>query len=344
MNQPRITGRGPARLRWRSAAGPTVCVMSTNARACTLIAFVALMLAGCGDTQTRPPAAAGATAAATTVRQQTKPKPERAAASARSVASKPGTALSALGRVPVKGRAPKTGYRRDQFGDGWASVDGCDTRDRILTRDLHTTTVTGGCEVQSGVLDDPYTATAIRFQRGGASEVDIDHVVALGDAWQKGAQSLPYARRVQLANDPLNLLAADASANRQKGDGDAATWLPANTRFRCVYVARQIAVKRRYTLWVTSAERDAMRRVLGACPGQRLPTGARPHVNVTGPAPQQTAAPTRTPQPSNTGGGGEVFANCDAVRAAGRAPLRRGDPAYDANPQLDRDKDGVACE
>ena len=127
------------------------------------------------------------------------------------------------------------------------------------------------CEVQSGVLADPYTATAIRFVRGGASEVDIDHVVALSDAWQTGAQQWSHRRRVRFANDPLNLLAVDAAANRQKADGDAATWLPPNKRFRCAYVARQIAVKRRYRGWVTPAEHDAMERVLAPCPRTRLP-------------------------------------------------------------------------
>ena len=127
--------------------------------------------------------------------------------------------------------------------------------------------------MQSGRLDDPYTATTITFVRGGASEVDIDHVVALGDAWQKGAQRWPQRERVAFANDPLNLLAVDASANRQKGDGDAATWLPANKAFRCAYVARQVAVKLKYALAVTAAERDAMRRVLGRCPTMRVPQG-----------------------------------------------------------------------
>ncbi len=183
-----------------------------------------------------------------------------------------GTALAALEKLPVKGRAPRTGYDREQFGGDWVSAGGCDMRDRVLRRDLRSETFEpGSCAVLSGELTDPYTATSVRFVRGGASEVDIDHVVALGDAWQKGAQRWSYARRVALANDPLNLLAVDSAANRQKGDGDAATWLPANKRFRCAYVARQIAVKRRYRVWVTRAERDAMRRVLSRCPRTRLP-------------------------------------------------------------------------
>ena len=186
------------------------------------------------------------------------------------------SALDAVSRLEVKGRAPRTGYRRDRFGDGWASVDGCDTRDRILGRDLRAKafrSATARCVVLSGRLADPYTSATIAFIRGGASEVDIDHVVALGDAWQKGAQRWPRRERVAFANDPLNLLAVDASANRQKGDGDAATWLPANKAFRCAYVARQVSVKLKYALSVTAAERDAMRRVLGRCPAMRVPQG-----------------------------------------------------------------------
>ena len=91
------------------------------------------------------------------------------------------------------------------------------------------------------------------------------------DAWQKGAAQWPAGKRLAFANDPLNLLAVDAGTNRSKGDGDAATWLPPNKSYRCAYVARQVAVKAKYGLWVTAAERDAMVRVLSTCPGMRLP-------------------------------------------------------------------------
>jgi hypothetical protein len=77
--------------------------------------------------------------------------------------------------------------------------------------------------------------------------------------------------RKTFANDPLNLLAVGSSVNRAKGDGDAATWLPPKKSFRCDYVARQITVKRKYGVWVTRAERDAMTRILATCPNQRLP-------------------------------------------------------------------------
>lgn len=172
---------------------------------------------------------------------------------------------SALETLEVKGRAPKTGYERKQFGNGWAKVDGCTTREIILYRDLKNKTMDGECKVTSGTLDDPYTGTVIEFSKDKSSAVQIDHVVALSNAWQTGAQQLSLEKRQQLANDPLELLAVDGPANQAKSDGDAATWLPKNKPFRCEYVARQIAVKVKYSLWVTVAEKEAMERVLAKC-------------------------------------------------------------------------------
>ena len=174
---------------------------------------------------------------------------------------------SQLNSLEVKGRAPKTGYARVQFGDGWAIVDGCDVRNIILARDLDGTRSNELCQVESGVLNDPYTGATIRFTRGATTSgaIQIDHVVALSNAWQTGAQLLSKVEREQLANDPLELLAVDGAANQQKSDGDAATWLPKNTAFRCTYVTRQIAVKQKYRLWVTPAEKSAMERILDRC-------------------------------------------------------------------------------
>jgi hypothetical protein len=191
----------------------------------------------------------------------------------------PTSAVAALALLPVKGRAPRTGYSRAQFGQAWADVDrnGCDTRNDILRRDLTSVTLkpsTRDCVVLRGVLLDPYTGDTVDFVRGVSTsrDVQIDHVVALSDAWQKGAQQLSAARRTQLANDPLELLAVSGVVNAAKGDSDAASWLPPLRASRCSYVARQVAVKRRYALWVTAAERDAIARVLATCPSQRLPT------------------------------------------------------------------------
>ncbi|MCU1603689.1 MAG: hypothetical protein JWP46_154, partial [Modestobacter sp.] len=248
------------------------------------------------------------------------------------------TALAVLATLPVKGRAPQTGYDRDQFGPAWADVDrnGCDTRNDVLTRDLTGEVYKPGthdCVVLSGSLADPYTAATIDFQRGDGTSVDIDHVVALGDAWQTGAFAWDTAKRRALANDPLNLLAVDYSANRQKGDGDAATWLPANHGYRCAYVARQVAVKAAYGLWVTQAEHDAIDRVLAGCPDEPVPATGTP-----APEPAPVPAPDPVPELAQ----GAPFANCAAARAAGAAPLHRGDAGY--SPAMDGDGDGTACE
>ena len=189
------------------------------------------------------------------------------------------SASSVLSTLPVKGRAPKTGYTRDQFGPAWADVDrnGCDTRNDMLKRDLNNIVFrakTQNCVVESGTLQDRYSGETINFIRGNVTsmEVQIDHVVALSNAWQTGAFKLTLAQRTALANDPMNLFAVKGRLNSQKGDGDAATWLPPVKSFRCTYIAQQIAVKAKYSLWVTPPEKEAMVRILSACPKQTLPT------------------------------------------------------------------------
>lgn len=184
-------------------------------------------------------------------------------------------AAQALTTLSVKGRAPKTGYSRAQFSEGWDTAGTCDIRNVILARDMTDVIfVPETCKVASGTLNDPYTGKTISFSRGAGTStaVQIDHVVALSDAWQKGAQQLTPEKRHLFANDPLNLLAVDGTANQTKGDGDAATWLPTNKPFRCNYVARQIAVKQKYALWVTAAEYRSIANVLAGCPDQTLPT------------------------------------------------------------------------
>ncbi|GAB3615350.1 HNH endonuclease family protein [Humibacter ginsengisoli] len=188
-----------------------------------------------------------------------------------------GTALAELATIPVKGKAPRTGYDRvGDFGSAWKDVDHnhCDTRDDVLARDLTDVMKRGTCTVESGVLSDPYTGKTIHFVRGVQTSalVQIDHVVPLSNAWQTGAQQLTQQQRETLANDPLNLLAVDGPTNEGKGDGDAATWLPPNRGFWCDYAARQVSVKAAYHLWVAPAEHDALQRILGGCPAQAAPT------------------------------------------------------------------------
>ena len=195
----------------------------------------------------------------------------------------------------------------------------------------------------SGILNDPYTGKVINFMRGKdtSEQVQIDHVVALSDAWQSGAQEISAQERLQLANDPENLLAVDGPANQQKSDSDAATWLPANASFRCSYVARQIRVKAKYHLWVKPAEKEAMINVLTPCAGaaaKPAPDTPAPVVPASAPAPvpQVDAPPTQNPAPAL------AFQTCADARAAGYRNMHRGAPGYSEH--LDRDGDGIACE
>lgn len=197
-----------------------------------------------------------------------------------------GPAAEVLGELDVRPAGSMAGYDREQFGQRWSddvSVaggrNGCDTRNDVLRRDLEGLRVesgTQGCVALSGTLTEPYTGQVLPFQRGedSGSQIHVDHLVSLGNAWGTGAQDLSPQQRQDLANDPLNLWAVDGRQNQSKGDAAADEWLPEDVLARCRLVAHQVAVKARYGLWVTPPERDAMTRVLDeqACAGQSLPT------------------------------------------------------------------------
>lgn len=191
-------------------------------------------------------------------------------------------ASDVLAGIAVKGKGPFTGYSRAQFGEAWVDVDrnGCSTREDVLRRDLTDVVLKRGsvCDVASGTLDEPYGGQVVAFTRGSQTSalVQIDHVVALADAWKTGAAGWTPEQRLAFANDPLNLVAVDGDLNQEKKAGDAATWLPPDASYRCAYVARQVAVKAAYGLSVTAAERDAVQRVLATCPGQRVPAATDP--------------------------------------------------------------------
>lgn len=274
------------------------------------------------------------------------------------------TAVAVLAALEIKGRAAKTGYERDEFGQRWLDVDrnGCDTRNDTLARDLVDPVKSGPCTVMSGMLADVFTAKNIAFQRGQDTSalVQIDHIVSLSDAWQKGAQQLSADQRATFANDPLNLQAVDGKANAQKGAGDAATWLPSNKSYRCTYVARQISVKATYGLWLTQAEHDAMARILVDCPDEPalastfaavpapvevVPVEPPVPAPFTAPVEPEPAPPQPDPAPAPPAPAPPAsvfYQNCDAVRAAGAAPIYAGQPGYSR--KLDRDGDGVGCE
>ena len=258
------------------------------------------------------------------------------------------TEMAKLVTLPIKGRAPKTGYNRDLFGPPWTDDNGdslghngCDTRNDILRRDLVDVQSPSGCTVLAGVLHDPYSGTTVAFQRGRgtSSRVQIDHMVPLSDAWQKGAQQWDDAKRRNFANDPINLQATIGSLNDQKGDGDAATWLPPNKSYRCTYVSRIVDVKSTYGLSVTQAEHDAIARILSTCNTPASAPGPANTSTTTGtpPVSVQPTTPVDTPPTASV-----YYPNCAAARKAGAAPIYRGQPGY--RPGLDRDGDGIACE
>ena len=322
---------------------------SLRTKVLSLLALPAVLLgaAGCTPAADAVPGASPSSAAGTAVAAAPGGTSAPADSPAPLVAA--GTALEQLSGIPIKGRAPKTGYDREQFGPAWADVDhnGCDTRNDILARDLVDVVYKDGtkeCVVASGTFLDPYTGNTISFVRGNTTStaVQIDHVVALSDAWQKGAQQLTAEERRQLANDPLNLMAADGPANGAKSDGDAATWLPANKGFRCEYVARQIAVKAEYRLWVTQAEHDAIATVLSDCPDQPVPDRAGTAAVSLPSGAQAPADNAPAAVPAAPAAGTPAYANCSEVKAAGAAPIRVGDAGWD--PKFDRDGDGVGCE
>lgn len=359
-----IRGRvGWARLRSRAAGGVACAVAMAFAFVGAATADQATTRAASPSTSQDPPSSPVRTAASPSPSPTPTPTPTPSATATPSATPTPtasptrsaavpstaaeGTALAAIARLEVKGRAPKTGYSRDQFGQAWFDTDrnGCDTRNDILRRDLVDRAMKNGCKVLAGTRSpDPYTGKSIRFVIGGASEIDIDHVVPLSDAWQKGAATWAAGKRLAFANDPLNLLAVDAGANRSKGDGDAATWLPPNKAYRCEYVARIVSVKVKYQVRVTSAERDAMVRVLSTCASTALPAAGPAPTSAAVPrsTPRTTPAPVRPSAAKPKAPASVSYPNCAAVRAAGADPIHAGDPGYSF--ELDRDRDGVACE
>ncbi|WP_406516280.1 HNH endonuclease family protein [Streptomyces sp. NBC_00873] len=183
-------------------------------------------------------------------------------------------ARKVIEKVSTKGRGPKTGYARDEFGYAWKdSVDGvplsrngCDTRNDLLARDGKDVEFRSGsdCVVVSMTLKDPYTGSTIEWRKQQATKVQIDHVMPLSYDWQMGASRWPEGKRQQIANDPLNLIPVDGPANNAKRDSGPASWLPPYKPVRCSYTVRFAQVSLKYALPVTTADKRAM---LAQCGG-----------------------------------------------------------------------------
>lgn len=287
-------------------------------------------------------------------------RPESPAAPSISMTPENATeALSALALLPVSDVPPVGDYLRESFGQAWSDDvevedghNGCDTRNDILRRDLSALQLKPGtrdCVVLAGVLTDAYTGAVSLFQRGAdtSDDVQIDHLVALSEAWRSGADRLTDDERRNLANDPVNLQATSGSVNQEKGDGDAADWLPPNEFYRCEYLARQIDVKTRYRLTVSTTERKVMIENLVRCGG--VASTASAGYGTTAPSPPATRPRSTTPgsaeavitaAPTDASSG--RYANCKQAWAAGVAPLHIGQPGY--REDMDGDRDGIACE
>lgn len=177
--------------------------------------------------------------------------------------------LSDLNNLTVNDNpTPPEKYNRvEQFGPAWKDVDhnGCDTRNDILARDLTVQEMRNSCVITAGQLADPYSGEQIDFRKKDASKVQIDHVVALENAWQSGAYKLTQEDREALANDPDNLLAVNGHDNMAKGSKSADQWMPPNTAYACTYASKQVQIKSRYALTVTSSEKQALADALATC-------------------------------------------------------------------------------
>jgi hypothetical protein len=264
-----------------------------------------------------------------------------------------------------------TGYSREAFTH-WtdADGDGCDARDEVLAAESQLDPAPDCHSVERGNWYSPYDDQTFTE----SADLDIDHLVALAEAWRSGAARWPAAARERYANDldyPISLLAVSAATNRAKGDRDPAAWQPPNGSYRCVYLAHWVAVKWRWNLTIDRNELAVLEEDMDECRDESLrvadpakviglaTTGvgsvtgnapeAHPHSDAPSPAaPVEPQAEAREPQPQTKTPGAaapadKVPATCAEVQAAGLGPYRRGVDAEYANFR-DGDGDGVVCE
>jgi hypothetical protein len=186
------------------------------------------------------------------------------AGSTASSASGSSTAQVQLAELPIGKWHSMAGYSRDRFKHWITQGNGCDTREVVVERAGGNVRKDASCRATSGKWTSPYDNK--RIDR--ATDLDIDHVVPLADAWRTGADKWTDQRRQQFANDLTapQLLAVSASSNRAKGDQDPAGWKPADRGFWCQYATNWVIVKHTYQLFVTRAEHDALVQMLATCP------------------------------------------------------------------------------
>lgn len=189
------------------------------------------------------------------------------APAASATASPPGipstsTVISQLDGLPVETEGSMTGYDRDEFNH-WVTRDGCDTRESVLARDGDGVEAGSDCRPTSGDWFSEYDGES--FTDG--SDLDVDHVVPLAEAWRSGADSWSADERESFANDleGPQLIAVSASSNRSKGDQDPSSWWPTRTSYACTYAKMWVATKYRWGLALQSAEKTALANQLETC-------------------------------------------------------------------------------
>ncbi|MEJ3742238.1 DUF1524 domain-containing protein [Actinomycetes bacterium KLBMP 9797] len=169
-----------------------------------------------------------------------------------------------LGQLTEAKAASMRGYSRERFPHWRDTGRNCDVRDTVLQRDGNEVRLSG-CNVVGGRWFSPYDKKTL----ADPSDVDIDHMVPLANAWRSGANEWKDQQRGDFANDLTRpqLIAASASSNRSKGDQDPSQWKPTNRDYWCTYARDWIAVKHFWRLTVTTAEKSALTDMLGTCPG-----------------------------------------------------------------------------
>ena len=177
----------------------------------------------------------------------------------------PARTLEALRLIrTVKRRPSVAGFDRSAFGAGWKDPDrnGCDARNDMLRRSLVYPVLKAGsrCVVVGGTLHDPYTGTDVAFTKARASAVQIDHLFPLSAAWDLGASQWTSAKRVRFANDPINLVAVQGTANQAKSDQTPGAWVPVNRAYACTYIRRVALVALAYDLPLPVSDMRSMRR------------------------------------------------------------------------------------
>lgn len=329
-----LIGQPEPRLR---SVGITDTIISMNAKqmfpSISLALVAVFALTGCVDKNTAPPTVAE------TVTVEEKPT-ETTPSASQPPADATGTEFSTLTLLNtlVVSDAVPDGYQREKFNHWVTQADGCDTRETVLAREVQNGT-RNACDV-TGQWVSLYDGKKFTVP----SELDIDHMVPLKEAWVSGANTWSDYTREAYANDldgAYSLIAVSASSNRSKSDKDPAQWMPP-TMDGCEYVARWVSVKHRWSLTVDTAEKNKILSVLSWCGGDYTLDGTGFRVPIIVDDAEETIVPSANP-PTETGELDPQYSTCKEANANGYGPYINGtNPEYEW--YQDRDGDGSVCE